>query len=253
MGRKGHKRKSNHVVIVTSEATDAKMRQFRIRPWILQIIIICQCIIIGTLIGFLLYEKDAWADSQERTDIENETILSLEQEKARLEQEKAGLEGQVDGLNAEIEGLNEKVRILSETVTQKTQNESELSEQLEKQSVPTEFPMTGKTSMEEATGTDGSPICIITATKGAMVVATAKGSVIAVNEDAEYGNNIWVDHGNGYTTIYRCAGEVKVRQGETVTQGSTLFMMTEENGKLGYQVMQDGVYVDPMEVLAISG
>lgn len=253
MGRKGHKRKNNHVVIVTSEATDAKVRQFRIRPWMLQAIIICQCIIIGALIGFFLYEKDAWAGNQQRTEAENEVIASLEQENAGLQQEKAELEGQVAGLSAEIDGLNENVRILSETVTQKTQNESVLSEQLEKQSVPTEFPMTGKTSMEEATGADGAPICIITATKGAMVVATAKGSVIAVNDDSEYGNNIWVDHGNGYTTIYRCAGEVKVRQGETVTQGATLFMMTEENGKLGYQVMRDGAYVDPMEVLAISG
>lgn len=143
MGRNGHKRKSNHVVIVTSEATDARMRQFRIRPWILQAIIICQCIIIGALIGFLLYEKDAWAGDQQRAEEENEAIVSLEQENAGLEQEKAELESQVAGLNAEIEGLNEKVRILSETVTQKTQNESELSEQLEKQSIPTEFPMTG--------------------------------------------------------------------------------------------------------------
>ena len=133
MGHNRHKRKNNHVVIVTSEATDARMRQFRIRPWILQVIIICQCIIIGALIGFFLYEKDTWAGDQQRTEAENETIVSLEQEKAGLEQEKAELEGQVAGLNAEIDGLNEKVRILSETVTQKTQNESELSEQLEKQ------------------------------------------------------------------------------------------------------------------------
>lgn len=246
MKRKGHKRKSNHVVIVTSDATDGKMRQFRVRPWILQTVIVLQCIIIGALIGFFLYEKDAWAGNLQQNQQESETIAALEQENARLE-------GQVAGLNGEIEDLNEKIRILSDTVTQKAQTESELSEQLEKQTIPTEFPLTGKTTMEEAVEGNGNPICIFTASKGAMVVATANGSVIVVNEDPEYGSNIWVDHGNGYTTIYRAAGDAKVRQGETVTQGATLFVITGDDGKLGYQVMKDGVYVNPMEVLTISG
>lgn len=246
MKRKGHKRKSNHVVIVTSDATDGKMRQFRVRPWILQTVIVFQCIIIGALIGFFLYEKDAWAGNLQQNQQESETIAALEQENAQLE-------GQVAGLNGEIEDLNEKIRILSDTVTQKAQTESELSEQLEKQTIPTEFPLTGKTTMEEAVEGNGNPICIFTASKGAMVVATANGSVIVVNEDPEYGSNIWVDHGNGYTTIYRVAGDAKVRQGETVTQGATLFVITGDDSKLGYQVMKDGVYVNPMEVLTISG
>ena len=149
MGRNGHKRKNNHVVIVTSDATDVRMRQFRIRPWILQVIIIFQCIVIGALIGFVLYEREAWEGQQQRTDTENGTITALEEENAELESQVAGLNAEIGGLNAEIDGLNEKVRILSETVTQKAQTESELSEQLEKQTVPTEFPLTGKTTMEE--------------------------------------------------------------------------------------------------------
>ncbi len=246
MVRKGHKRKNNHVVIVTSDATDGKMRQFRIRPWILQTIILVQCVIIGALIGFFLYEKDVWTGEIQRTEVENETITKLEQEKAELE-------GQVAGLNGEIEELNERIGILSETVTQKAQTETELSEQLQKQTIPTEFPLTGKTSMEETTEESGNPICIFTASTGSMVVAAANGTVTVVNEDPEYGNNVWVDHGNGYTTIYRCTGEVKVRQGETITQGATLFVITGDNSKLGYQMTRDGAYISPMEVLAISG
>lgn len=246
MGHNGHKRKSNHVVIVTSDATDVKMKQFRVRPWILQTVIIIQCIIIGALIGFFLYERDRWAGDVQRTESENEAI-------AALEQEKADLEGQIASLNAEIGSQNEKIRILSETVNQKAQTETALSEQLEKQTMPTEFPLTGKTTMEEGAGEEGDPICVFTASTGSMVVATANGTVVVVNEDSEYGNNIWVDHGNGYTTIYRSKGEVKVRQGETVTQGATLFVITEDDSKLGYQVMKDGEYMDPMDVLAISG
>ena len=147
--------------------------------------------------------------------------------------------------------LNETIQILSDTINQKTQNENELSEQLQKQTTPTEFPLTGSATMEEVT--EGNPMCIFTATDGAMVVATAAGTVTAVNDDSEYGHNIWVDHGNGYVTIYRNSGEIKVKQGETVTQGTTLFLVGEENSKLGYQMLKDGVYINPMEMLTISG
>ena len=136
-------------------------------------------------------------------------------------------------------------------MTQKTQNENQLTEQLEKQTTPTEFPLTGSATMEMAT--EGDPMCIFSVADGAMVVATAGGTVTAVNDDSEYGHNIWVDHGNGYVTIYRNSGEVKVKQGEAVTQGTTLFLITGENSKLGYQMLKDGVYIDPMEMLNISG
>ena len=96
-------------------------------------------------------------------------------------------------------------------------------------------------------------MCIFSCTTGSMVVATAGGTVIAVNDDGEYGHNVWVDHGNGYVTIYRNQGEVKVKQGQTVRQGNTLMMITDENSKLGYQMMKDSAYINPMELLNISG
>ena len=46
MGRNRHKRKNSHVVIVTSDAADIRMKQFRIRPWMLQTIIIIVCIFV---------------------------------------------------------------------------------------------------------------------------------------------------------------------------------------------------------------
>lgn len=244
MGRRKHKRKNSHVVIVTSDAADVRMKQFRIRPWILQTVVIILCIFVGALIGYFAYEEDIWAAAFQQTAVKDEAISVLEDEKAELE-------GQIVSLNEEIASLNEKIRILSETVNQKAQTESNLSEQLEKQSLPTEFPLTGAASYEEVT--EGDPICIFTAASGSLVVATASGTVVVVNEDPEYGYNIWVDHGNGYTTIYRNQGEVKVRQGETITQGATLFVITDESSKLGYQMMKDGEYVNPMDMLAISG
>ena len=245
MRRNKHKRKNSHVVIVTSNAADARMKQFHIRPWLLQTIIVVLCIVIGVLIGYFSYEKDIWAAEYEMTAKLNETISDLEREKAELE-------GQITALNTEIDNLNENVQILSETVNRQRQTEQELAEELEKQVLPTGFPLSsGKATMEEVT--EGTPICIITAQAGAMVVAAAKGTVTVVNEDPDYGYNIWVDHGNGYTTIYKNNGDVKVKQGETVVQGATLMLITEEDSKLGYQMTKDGEYVNPMDMLDISG
>lgn len=237
MGRQRHKRKKRRMVILASDAVDTGIEQFRYHPWILRVIILLLCVMLGAGIGYFYFEKDVWAEKNRQTAAQQEQIAALEQEKAELENE--------------VVSLNETIQILSETVNQKMQNELQLSEQLEKQTTPTEFPLTGSATMEETT--EGDPMCIFTTTSGAMVVATAGGTVTAVNEDAEYGHNIWVDHGNGYVTVYRNSGEVKVKQGESVTQGTTLFLVNDENSRLGYQMLKDGVYIDPMDMLAISG
>lgn len=240
MGRRRHKRKNSHVVIVTSDAVDAgaKLRQFRIRPWVVQFFVLIFSVFIGAVIGFYIYQRDNLViDDAQTEQHEEETI-------AKLLEENTALQLQVTDLSATIQ-------ILSETVNQKTESESLLAWQLAQQSIPSELPLTGSVTDEEVT--EGDFMCIFTATEGAMVVAAASGTVTAVNDDTEYGHNVWVDHGNGYVTIYRNQGKVKVKQGETVRQGSTLFLIDEENNKLGYQMMKDGSYINPWDVIEISG
>ena len=239
MARRRHKRKSSHVVIVTSDAADASTRQFRIRMWKVRVFVLLLSVALGVAAGYIIFLQDTQAKEEDdvREVQQQETIQALEEENAALQ--------------ARIDELDNTVQILSNTVTQKTESESSLAQQLEQQFIPTEFPLTGAATFEEAP--EGDPMCIFSAAPGAMVVATANGTVFAVNDDSEYGHNVWVDHGNGYVTIYRNQGEVKVKQGETVRQGSTLFLIDEENNRLGYQMMKDGVYIDPMEMLAISG
>ncbi|MDR2043037.1 MAG: peptidoglycan DD-metalloendopeptidase family protein [Clostridium sp.] len=244
MERKKHKRKKNHVILVTSDAADANIRQFRVRPWLLRLAIFLLCVLVGGVAGYLYYGNKLWQIVNRR----QETITRLEGEKAALE---TALEDQRKTHEAEVATLTDKINVLSETVKEKTQTENELSARLEKQSLPTEFPLTGSATMEEVR--EGDPICIFTAAQGTTVVATASGTVTAVNDDAEYGHNVWVDHGNGYVTIYRNGGEASVKAGDSVVQGTTLFLHGEENTKLGYQMMKDGAYIDPTDMLAISG
>jgi len=258
MGRNRHKRKNNHVVIVTSDAADVGVKQFRIRPWMMQTIIIILCIIIGALIGYFIYEKDVWTEELQRTKMQNDAMSALQQEKEGLEKQIdelqgkiGGLEEEITGLNGEIKDLNGEIETLNAAVAGKAQEAADLAAEIERQFLPTNFPLTSRAAMES--GEDENPICVFTAEAGSMVVATAKGTVRVVNEDPEYGYNIWVDHGNGYITIYRCRGDVKVKQGETVTQGATLLLITEQDTRLGYQMTKDNVYVDPMDMLEISG
>ncbi len=252
MKRSRHKRKNNHVVIVTSDAVDVGAKQFRIRPWILQMIILILCVIIGTLIGYFSYEKDIWENELQQAEKQNEAIHVLEQEKAELTKQVETLEGQVGGMKEEIAGLNENIGRLNDTLAQKEQTAAELAAELEKQYLPTIFPLTsGRAAEEPAEGEE--PICVFSVAEGSMVVATAAGTVMFVNEDPEYGYNIWVDHGNGYTTIYKCRGDVKVKKGEMITQGAAMLVVTGQNSRLGYQIMRDNVYVEPMEMLEISG
>lgn len=237
MGRQRHKRKKHRIVLLASDAVNAGVEQIHYHPWRPWIVILVLCAFLGAGLGYFYFVESLRAEMEAETDAQQAQIALLEQEKADLE--------------SKIVSLNETIAILSNTVNQKTQNENQLSEQLEKQTMPTEFPLTGGATIEMAA--EGDPMCIFTATEGAMVVAAARGTVTAVNDDAEYGHNIWVDHGNGYVTVYRNSGEVKVKQGETVTQGTTLFLISDENSKLGYQMLKDGAYIDPMEMLAING
>lgn len=248
-----HKRKNSHVLILTSDSVeaDAEVKQYKIKPWILRLVILVLCVIIGAMIGYLIYEKDIWAEELRQTALRQDEITALEQEKLSLQGEIADLNDKISGLNGEIEELNGQIKILSGAVSQKTQTVEELQGELEKLTLPVEFPLTGAATMEEKT--EGEPICIFTAAEGSMVVATAKGTVIVVNDDPEYGHNVWIDHGNGYVTVYRNQGNVMVNQGETVMPGATLFFVEKNNSRLGYQMLKDGAYINPMEMLSISG
>ena len=60
MKERKHKRKLNHVLILTSDAADANVKQFRIRAWLAEVIVIMLCILIGGVIGYFIYEGQLW-------------------------------------------------------------------------------------------------------------------------------------------------------------------------------------------------
>ena len=57
MKRRKHKRRLNHVLILTSDAADANVKQFRVRAWIVEVVVLLLCVLIGGVIGYFIYSS----------------------------------------------------------------------------------------------------------------------------------------------------------------------------------------------------
>ena len=141
--------------------------------------------------------------------------------------------------------------VLSETVSKKAANEDALSQETVENALPKGFPLSGSATMKEAE--EGDPMLIFTAAVGVNVVTTGTGTVVSASADETYGTKIVIDHGNGYQSIYRNNGTPLVKSGETLGKGYILFSVGEDNQELGYQIMKDDAYIDPMTLIDING
>lgn len=157
-----------------------------------------------------------------------------------------------ESLTVENDTLTSKVAVLSETVTKKTVTEDTLSQEETENALPKGFPLNGSATMESDT-LDDRPIVKFVASAGINVVSSGSGTVLSVEDDATYGTRIIIDHGNGYRSIYRNKGDVLVRNGETLVKGYPLFSISDNNKDIGYQIMLDEEYIDPMTVMEING
>lgn len=242
-------RLTNHVIIVTSDAADADVKRFKIRTWVLALVVLLLFAVFGALLGYLFYEERIW---QAAIDKSNQQLRAMEALQTENERIKTELEARELELLEEIQSLQDEVLVLSTTLNQKVESERQLNEELEKFYIPTSFPLNRSAYSIEAVG-EAHYTAKITTSAGNMVVATAKGTVIAVNDDLEYGHNVWVDHGNGYITIYRNQGDPMVEQGDVVYQGTTIFMIGDKGTDLGYEIMLNGEYLNPIDVIEIKG
>ena len=109
MKRDRHKRKNNQVIIVTSDAVDARVKQYKIRPYLLRGVTLVACVLIGALIGYFIFEKDIWTERLEQTAEQKEAVKAIEQEKAELENKITELNGVIAGLNDDIADLTEQI------------------------------------------------------------------------------------------------------------------------------------------------
>lgn len=152
------------------------------------------------------------------------------------------------------EELQEKVAILSDTVNDKIQKEERRVAEQAQSCIPSGFPLKSTAAYNENdTELDGNPIAYFEVAPGAGVIATANGTVSSIAGNATEGYVIMVNHGNGYFSVYRNGSKPKVSEGDEVTRATELFVIEAGQERLGYQIIQENEYINPLELMEIYG
>ena len=84
---------------------------------------------------------------------------------------------------------------------------------------------------------------------GTPLRAAAAGRVIAVDDYFYSGKSVWLDHGQGFITLYIHMSRIDVKEGDSVARGSVIGLSGASGQVTGphlhWAVVLNGVYVDP--------
>jgi|GEM_PF-2751821 len=102
-------------------------------------------------------------------------------------------------------------------------------------------PISGRVKMHE--GMD------LAAPHGTPIYASGDGIVAVAERHRGYGNEVVIDHGLGYQTLYGHTSKMLVKAGDTVQRGQIIALVGSTGASTGphlhYEVWVDGVKVDP--------
>ena len=241
--QKKTKKKKRYTFMIVTSGTNDDVRQLQMPRWTLHTIIgvIILVLVLGTygvanILGCINISSESSGEVQKLT--------TQNQELAKQNEE-----------------LNNKVTILSDTVNQKVEEEAKKAEETAEKSKPTGFPLSGTATMTEANANEAAgegaleiPMVIFEAGAGTNVISAGDGIVSYVGpDDTDYGNMIKIDHGNGYVSIYRNAAPARVSEKDEIPRGTVLFQMDETSTKLGYEIMANDQFINPLTLLEIAG
>lgn len=133
------------------------------------------------------------------------------------------------------------------------------------ESKPIRTPIPGTLSVSSVFGKRTDPLTFsptmhpgidINSPSGTPFYAAGGGKVIQVNFDREYGNQVVIDHGDGYQTRYAHASNISVKVGSTVKQNQ-LLGTTGNTGRttgphLHFEIMKQGEKIDPLILLHVK-
>ncbi|MCR5379063.1 MAG: M23 family metallopeptidase [Fibrobacter sp.] len=87
------------------------------------------------------------------------------------------------------------------------------------------------------------------AAAGTPVFATGSGVVTFAGPNGDLGNNIVIDHQNGYQSSYSHLKDIKVRKGKNVNKGNIIGTVGSTGNTSGahlhYEIIKDGTQIDP--------
>ena len=261
-----HRKKIRRQMIVASDDVNERIKPVRINKGLIYTGTLILCTVLGVSVGYFANEASIIKRYTDGINSRNEQIASLQSEVARL--------------NDTISSKDSEIMILSQTVNAKSNELEELNGQLESLYIPTGFPLSGSATMSNTFDGD-IPVIIFKGSEGDYCKATAAGTVIEIRtnpksdydgsiaeyyvagetvdssekevRDLGYYTVITIDHGNGYLTIYMNDGDPMVSEGDFVYAGNTLYNLKSGNTSLGYKMIYEGNYINPDEVMIISG
>ena len=219
-----------------SEETTTKQK--KITFWV---IILVLCVSAGVLLGIIFFES--------------RQVLRITQDMLEQRNEYQNLQAQYDALVIQNEQLTEQVQVLSDTIN-KHGMESEVAAQAEAEArIPTGFPVTGSVTAGEPPEEDNALEMAVyyNAAETSVIVATAKGTVLSVRQNAYSYYEVQIDHGNGYVTVYTNSGYPMLEEGMEVLKGTPVFYIGAGNTLVKYQVSLDGALINAYDVMKIEG
>ncbi len=232
------KRRNKYAVMLVKEHEDGEITSHHIGTTLCEFILIVLFVLFAFFICKLIYDNIVIKDLRKQV-IEQMMINN-------------DLTDENESLTVENNTLTSKVSVLSETVSKKAATEDALSQEEIENALPKGFPLSGSATMEPADD-DGKPMVKFKANSGVNIISSGTGTVISIEDDADYGNRIIIDHENGYKSIYRNSGEVLVKTGDKLGKGYILFSVGNSNKDLGYQIMYNEEYIDPSTIIEING
>ena len=263
---KKHRHRTGYTVQIIPDDPDGKAGIYRIGHIGSQILAFTLFFIVVALCCLIVYGVLTILGLRDVNHFQSEQITALIADKDSLAQQ-----------NSE---LNAKVEQLSKSISQKVVKETYAEQEDAEKHLPTGSPLTGAAVMtatkdleeadsieeamaqlaertangEDVSSIPGDPMLYFTETaEGSSIVATGDGKIAVIDKDKKYGNRVVVDHGNGYKSIYRNSGDPMMRVGDTVVRGSILYVITQGNTTVGYQITKDNEFIDPETITQIDG
>lgn len=252
------KKRINYTVMVVSDSPDGGIHPFCLEQKLVTAVAVLVALLLAVSVGVAAHRSVVLKKIQAADNLRQGQIDTLTQENQKLIKEN--------------EELSEKVSLLSATVAQNEETKKAQEKEEEEKKIPNGFPLAGPAVIlessetagevadadaeeEDEDGADGEkePIVVFSASAGIKVIATASGVVSSVEADETYGYKVVIDHGNGYTSIYRVASEPLVAAEDEVLVGAVLYEIQSADEKIGYQLTQDGALIDPLDLLEVYG
>lgn len=94
------------------------------------------------------------------------------------------------------------------------------------------------------------------ANAGTQVSCVFDGTVTVVEKNSYYGTSVEIDHGNGFTSVYKLLDNVDLAVGDTIKQGDvigeisgTALAEIKEGAHLHFALKKDGEYINPIDFM----